>query len=96
MTLVAPNLGMPWPTETLPPTKPAAEEPAPNSDKYPPGVRVVTVEAWTDMMRRRGVLSEDSNSARQQWKRLHDNLSYKDQIAEYDGLIWSVTGSVTA
>ncbi len=70
-------------------------KPAPGSDKYPSGVRVVTAGAWKDMMRRRGVLSEDSNSARQQWKRLHDNLSYKDQIAEYNGLIWSVTGSVT-
>ena len=66
-------------------------QPAPDSNHYPPGVQVANLDAWRDMMLRRGVLSEGKPTARQQWKRIHDGLSDRELIAEWNSLVWIVS-----
>lgn len=71
-------------------------KPPPNTDHFPANVLVVTIDAWKVMMQRRGVLSDDSNSARTQWRRIHEGLSDKELIAEYGGYVWIVSADGTA
>lgn len=65
---------------------------APGTKDYPPGATVVSAETWREELARSGVLSSDNkDTARQQWRRIRNDLFYSERIAEYDGLIWSIT-----
>jgi len=63
---------------------------APESIHYPAGIQVVEIAEWRDMMQRRGVLSDDANTARTQYSRVHTVLSDNELVAEYGGKIWII------
>ena len=67
-------------------------EAPPDTIHFPANVRVVSLEAWKDIMRRRSVLSDDINTARTQYRRIHLHLSDMELIAENRGYVWLVQG----
>jgi hypothetical protein len=50
----------------------------------------VPVETWRDHLFSAGLLDAKASNPRQDFKRLRDGLSDKDQIREWDGLMWAV------
>lgn len=65
-------------------------KPPPPGDHFPPGVRVVPVEAWKETVYRMGLGIESPKHRRTAFKRAKDTLQARRIIGIWDDLVWIV------
>ena len=61
---------------------------APEVEHYPAGAVVVEVELWRECLFKAGVLDVRAKNPRADFKRLRESLAQRDQIREWNGLMW--------